>query len=50
MCVGVDRRGERACWAATAHGTWCRGCRQHTTPRCNTLQRTAKYRCSVGPS
>jgi len=24
--------------AAMAHGTWCRGCRQHPAPRCNTLQ------------
>jgi len=23
--------------AATAHGTWCRGCRQHTATRCNKL-------------
>ena len=27
--------------AATAHGTWCRGCRQHTATRGTTLQRTA---------
>ena len=27
--------------AATAHGTWCRGCRQYTATRDTTLQRTA---------
>ena len=26
--------------AATAHGTWCRGCRQHAAPRCNVRRHT----------
>jgi len=50
VCRGRQREARGRVWAATAHGTWCRGCRQHTTPRRNTLQRTAKYRCSVGSS
>ena len=32
--------------AATAHGTWCRGCRQHTATRDTTLQHTTNC-CSV---
>jgi len=36
--------------AATAHGTWCRGCRQHTATRGTTLQHTAARCCSVRSS
>ena len=36
--------------AATAHGTWCRGCRQHTATRGTTLQHTAARCCSVRTS
>ena len=36
--------------AATAHGTWCRGCGQHPATRGTTLQHTAARCCSVLPT
>jgi len=36
--------------AATAHGTWCKGCRQHTATRGTTLQHTAARCYSVRSS
>ena len=37
---GRQREAGGPVLASTAHGTWCRGCRQHTATRCNTLQHT----------
>ena len=44
---GRQREAGGRASAATAHGTWCRGCRQHTAPRGTTLQHTAARCCSV---
>ena len=44
---GRLREEEGRVSAATAHGKWCRGCRQHTAPRGITLQHTAARCCRV---
>jgi len=38
---GRQREAGGRVWAEMAHGTWCRGCRQHTATRGTTLQHTA---------
>ena len=47
---GRQREAGGRASAATSHGTWCRGCRQHTAPRSITLQHTAAGGCSVRSS
>jgi len=47
---GRQREAVGRASAATAHGTWCRGCRQHTATRGTMLQHTAARGCSVRSS
>ena len=49
-CGGRQREVGGRVSAATAHGTWCRGCGQHPATRSTTLQHTAARCCSVRSS